>query len=1145
MSSTFARAVNDYRTTTPGHAAGAATLALATGTGAGLGTLPAGRIFRVTALSGPGTTSEAILGVFEATGISGDTLTGVAGAEGFGNVALPAGATVEVRMTAQDYEDHSAAINAAEATIADLVALAPPAGSLTAPQIQALIDARAGTGKAVVLPAGTHYLDRPLRISQPLTTLLGDPGGGTVLTSMLAGGMPTIRIGPVLSPAPVLFDGQMSRWVNLRDTRSGDIDGLATLTIRFDFDLAALPPADESQVILSSGGARKEFGEYTESLRIDIFNGNLRGKFTTATGQVALATPIAVGPHLIELIYDGSTVALRVDGSGPSVAATGPVSQGFYEDFVLGSCLARWPDGLCFFYPAVGTMTNFFMDGPGPGNPLFQIPSFATADQLIPCETRYGQAMLLLKKDGDGSASIQHCRVADLQVVANHGHGVFMTQTQASILERLQLTGRQPLTMWNNAYVDSVRDLHCYGWSVGARYGMAMIGGTCNEARNINVSLSGPGVGIVAVAASSNFDRCYVIGGQMKLGLLCKATGSGRWSNSIVTDEDQSVPGEAALLFSGVDAVLVDGGGSYALGSPHPVVILDNCKATTFVGHQLGATATTPGLFSVAACGPVAVESCPVVPAGVPYGAGVTIVPGSVAIGDAVSGGTAGRVLFAGAGPALADDDDLTWDAPARALTVGATQAGLVKLGPLPGFPTFGGVWIAQATPSTINYAISGGGPDVFFNGPGTIQFRIGNNTRIFTQDYRTTFGFNVSASDGDPTATVTSMAAGATYAALALDGVSGQTSPLARLRGVSSTGTARDLGYVDAGFAVATDASFTGYIDVDANDFAGRRKGLRVASDGTQALVGAFGATPVARPSGDVAAGLAALGWMTSPAYAASGLTGTVDAARMPALTGDVTTTAGSVATTIGTGKVTNAMLAGSIASSKLVGTDIATVGTVTAGTWNATAIAVAGGGTGATDAATARANLGLGSAATHPDTDFLTPTGNGSGLTALNASALASGTVPTARLPAVGGRLAATVTTTSSTLGTNALTGLGFAIGASEVWTCEWNLTVTGSTAGMKFDVTGPASPTDLRISVIGNTSAITAISAETITAFSTASAAYVLYATTSGQVRIVASINNGANAGTVQLRFGAVTGAQSNSVLLNSYMNARRIG
>jgi len=77
-------------------------------------------------------------------------------------------------------------------------------------------------------------------------------------------------------------------------------------------------------------------------------------------------------------------------------------------------------------------------------------------------------------------------------------------------------------------------------------------------------------------------------------------------------------------------------------------------------------------------------------------------------------------------------------------------------------------------------------------------------------------------------------------------------------------------------------------------------------------------------------------------------------------ALTGDVTMSASGV-TAIGAGKVTNAMLAGSIAASKLVGTDIATVGTVTAGTWQATPVTVAYGGTGATTAANARTNLGV----------------------------------------------------------------------------------------------------------------------------------------------------------------------------------------
>jgi hypothetical protein len=49
-------------------------------------------------------------------------------------------------------------------------------------------------------------------------------------------------------------------------------------------------------------------------------------------------------------------------------------------------------------------------------------------------------------------------------------------------------------------------------------------------------------------------------------------------------------------------------------------------------------------------------------------------------------------------------------------------------------------------------------------------------------------------------------------------------------------------------------------------------------------------------------------------------------------------------------TGAILNADLAGSITAAKLVGSDIATVGTVTAGTWSATTIALNKGGTGQT---------------------------------------------------------------------------------------------------------------------------------------------------------------------------------------------------
>lgn len=99
------------------------------------------------------------------------------------------------------------------------------------------------------------------------------------------------------------------------------------------------------------------------------------------------------------------------------------------------------------------------------------------------------------------------------------------------------------------------------------------------------------------------------------------------------------------------------------------------------------------------------------------------------------------------------------------------------------------------------------------------------------------------------------------------------QSAVLQSLQGISSTSTARDIGYLDAGFSTSTDASYKGFLRGMAQDFnfgtnATGREGWRVGTNGTAALLGFYGVTPVVQQSGDVATSLVNLGLIASGTY-------------------------------------------------------------------------------------------------------------------------------------------------------------------------------------------------------------------------------------------------------------------------------------
>lgn len=103
--------------------------------------------------------------------------------------------------------------------------------------------------------------------------------------------------------------------------------------------------------------------------------------------------------------------------------------------------------------------------------------------------------------------------------------------------------------------------------------------------------------------------------------------------------------------------------------------------------------------------------------------------------------------------------------------------------------------------------------------------------------------------------------------------------------------------------------------------------------------------------------------------------------------------------------------------------------------GAWNDVLLTVGGGGTGASSASGARTNLGLGTMAVQDSSAVSisggTLAGSGSGITSLNASNMASGTVPDARfpaiLPAVSGQNLTTLNGSAISTGTIAPARLG----------------------------------------------------------------------------------------------------------------------
>jgi hypothetical protein len=351
-----------------------------------------------------------------------------------------------------------------------------------------------------------------------------------------------------------------------------------------------------------------------------------------------------------------------------------------------------------------------------------------------------------------------------------------------------------------------------------------------------------------------------------------------------------SASADGQILGSGVQAVVIDSGGSgYTATYPPTVNFTGGGGGSGAEGHALvdptGAVAavlitkpgsgyTTPPSVSfiphsaVGASATAIVQDGKVVAVQVTDGGGYYPSPPTVTFGTPGSGAQAYAELYAGrvANIVVTDGGSGYSSSPPPSLTFGDVS------------PVAGSGALGRATLGGVALAVDKNAGAVVMGGIDPLAAELtvlANDAATGTVTTTVTIGHNKSDSPAN------GFGAAVRFV-------------------LQSTGQEnRNAGLITVAWVDATDSSRKAKLALAASDSAGDREGIRVEADGSQALLAFFGGgTAVARPSGNVLAGLAALNLISSPSLSAGDIPN-LDASRVTSGTFSAARIAEVIATT------------------------------------------------------------------------------------------------------------------------------------------------------------------------------------------------------------------------------------------------------
>ena len=117
-------------------------------------------------------------------------------------------------------------------------------------------------------------------------------------------------------------------------------------------------------------------------------------------------------------------------------------------------------------------------------------------------------------------------------------------------------------------------------------------------------------------------------------------------------------------------------------------------------------------------------------------------------------------------------------------IRVNASRPADVTIQGLPSNPTqFSGIWFAQASPDNSNFSFLGDGTNTYLNSATNLFVRSGNTTIMVVKQYRTILGFNLDGSEGVTTAALSVIPPNASYSGIVLLGNVSQSGNMLEIR--------------------------------------------------------------------------------------------------------------------------------------------------------------------------------------------------------------------------------------------------------------------------------------------------------------------------------------------------------------------------